>query len=63
MTCVLVLAGLTWLSPTGAGTILGAAGWLSWCARWLGHWQRDQRVEVLVGVDRRKQGGYYLRPL
>ena len=48
---------------TSGGIVLGAALWQYREARWLGRWQDDHEVEVLLPVHGwKKSRGFYLRP-
>lgn len=62
---VVVLVALALASGTTVGGIvLGSALWQYRDARWLGRWQDDHEVEVLLPVQGwRKTGGLYVRPL
>jgi len=62
---VVVFVALAFVSGTTVGGIvLGSALWQYRDARWLGRWQDDHGVEVLLPVQGwRKSGGCYVRPL
>jgi len=58
-----VYLGLALGSTTPGGIAMGTAIWQYWQAWWLGRWQNDHNVEVLVATHGwRKRRGFYLRP-